>query len=88
MESVHEETVNLTTNSRTPEVCLDLHQGTNYTVSISTTPPRRSVPAVIAFQTAGKWRSHLLLENATHQMWGNVLQNPQARRVHSCFLSL
>lgn len=52
MESVHEETVNLTTNSRTPEVCLDLHQGTNYTVSISTTPPRRSVPAVIAFQTA------------------------------------
>ncbi|XP_047624110.1 sushi domain-containing protein 1 isoform X2 [Phacochoerus africanus] len=51
-ESVHEETVHLTTNSRTPEVCLDLHQGTNYTVSISTTPPRRSVPAVIAFQTA------------------------------------
>uniref|UniRef100_A0A8C3X989 Sushi domain containing 1 n=1 Tax=Catagonus wagneri TaxID=51154 RepID=A0A8C3X989_9CETA len=52
MESVHEETVNLTTDSRTPEVCLDLYQGTNYTVSISATPPRHSVPAVIGFQTA------------------------------------
>ncbi|XP_023583156.1 sushi domain-containing protein 1 isoform X2 [Trichechus manatus latirostris] len=52
MESVHKETVNLTTDSRTPEVCLDLYQGTNYTVSISTAPPRRSVPAFIGFQTA------------------------------------
>uniref|UniRef100_A0A8C2PHH1 Sushi domain containing 1 n=1 Tax=Capra hircus TaxID=9925 RepID=A0A8C2PHH1_CAPHI len=53
LESVHEETVNLTTESRTPEVCLDLYQGTNYTVNISTAPPRRSMPAVIEFQTAG-----------------------------------
>ncbi|KAG5212944.1 hypothetical protein JEQ12_008730 [Ovis aries] len=53
LESVHEETVNLTTESRTPEVCLDLYQGTNYTMNISTAPPRRSVPAVIEFQTAG-----------------------------------
>lgn len=53
-ESVHEETVNLTTDSRTPEVCLDLYPGTNYTVSISTAPPRRSVPAIIGFQTAGR----------------------------------
>ncbi|XP_070375074.1 sushi domain-containing protein 1 isoform X1 [Equus asinus] len=52
MESVHEETVNLTTDSRTPEVCLDLYQATNYTVSISTAPPRRSVPTTIGFQTA------------------------------------
>lgn len=52
VESVHEETVNLTTDSRTPEVCLDLHHGTNYTVSIATAPPIRSVPAVIGFQTA------------------------------------
>ncbi|KAB1280549.1 Sushi domain-containing protein 1 [Camelus dromedarius] len=52
MESVHEETVNLTTESRTPEMCLDLHQGTNYTISISAAPPRRSVPAIIGFQTA------------------------------------
>ncbi|XP_032979584.1 sushi domain-containing protein 1 isoform X3 [Rhinolophus ferrumequinum] len=52
MESVHEETVNLTTDNRTPEVCLDLYQGTNYTVSISTAPPGRSVPAIIGFQTA------------------------------------
>ncbi|XP_011948682.1 PREDICTED: sushi domain-containing protein 1 isoform X10 [Cercocebus atys] len=52
MESVHEETVNLTTDSRTPEVCLALYPGTNYTVNISTAPPRRSVPAVIGFQTA------------------------------------
>ncbi|XP_063492163.1 sushi domain-containing protein 1 isoform X5 [Symphalangus syndactylus] len=51
MESVHEETVNLTTDSRTPEVCLSLYPGTNYTVNISTAPPRRSVPAVIGFQT-------------------------------------
>ncbi|KAF6127557.1 sushi domain containing 1 [Phyllostomus discolor] len=52
VESVHEETVNLTTDSRSPAVCLDLYQGTNYTVSISTAPPRRSVPARIGFQTA------------------------------------
>lgn len=56
MESVHEETVNLTTDNRTPEVCLDLYQGTNYTVSISTAPPGRSVPAIIGFQTAGRWK--------------------------------
>lgn len=56
VESAHEETVNLTTDSRTPEVCLDLYQGTNYTVSIATAPPRRSVPALIAFQTAGRWQ--------------------------------
>ncbi|XP_053421677.1 sushi domain-containing protein 1 isoform X2 [Nycticebus coucang] len=54
VESVHEETVNLTTDSRTPEVCLDLYQGTNYTVNISTAPPRRSEPAIIGFQTAVK----------------------------------
>ncbi|XP_077769031.1 sushi domain-containing protein 1 isoform X2 [Canis aureus] len=52
VESVHEETVNVTADSRTPEVCLDLYQGTNYTVSISTAPPTRSVPAIIGFQTA------------------------------------
>ncbi|XP_063116895.1 sushi domain-containing protein 1 isoform X4 [Cavia porcellus] len=54
VESVHEETVNLTTDSRTPEVCLTLYQGTSYTVNISTAPPRRSVPTVLAFQTAVK----------------------------------
>ncbi|XP_057404747.1 sushi domain-containing protein 1 isoform X2 [Balaenoptera acutorostrata] len=53
METVHEETVNLTTDNRTPEVCLDLYQGTNYTMHISTASPRRSVPAIIGFQTAG-----------------------------------
>ncbi|XP_045696853.1 sushi domain-containing protein 1 isoform X1 [Phyllostomus hastatus] len=53
VESVHEQTVNLTTDSRSPAVCLDLYQGTNYTVSVSTAPPRRSVPAHIGFQTAG-----------------------------------
>uniref|UniRef100_A0ABI7WFT6 Sushi domain containing 1 n=1 Tax=Felis catus TaxID=9685 RepID=A0ABI7WFT6_FELCA len=52
VESVHEETVNLTTDSRTPEVCLDLYPGTNYTVSIFTALPTRSVPAIIGFQTA------------------------------------
>nr|XP_021527833.1 sushi domain-containing protein 1 isoform X5 [Aotus nancymaae] len=54
IESVHEETVKLTTDSRTPEVCLTLYPGTNYTVHISIAPPRRSVPAVIGFQTAVK----------------------------------
>ncbi|XP_063644485.1 sushi domain-containing protein 1 isoform X7 [Pan troglodytes] len=58
MESVREETVNLTTDSRTPEVCLALYPGTNYTVNISTAPPRRSMPAVIGFQTAGSRNSH------------------------------
>ncbi|XP_057579461.1 sushi domain-containing protein 1 [Hippopotamus amphibius kiboko] len=52
MASVHEETVNLTTDNGTPEVCLDLYQGTNYTVHISAAPPRRSVPAIVGFQTA------------------------------------
>ncbi|XP_006864790.1 PREDICTED: sushi domain-containing protein 1 [Chrysochloris asiatica] len=51
VESVHKETVNFTTDSRTPEVCLDLYKGTNYSVSISAAPPRRSVPAFIGFQT-------------------------------------
>ncbi|XP_055973098.1 sushi domain-containing protein 1 [Sorex fumeus] len=51
-ELLHEETVTLATDSRTPTVCLDLQQATNYTVSISTAPPRRSVPAVIGFETA------------------------------------
>uniref|UniRef100_A0A8C5LD88 Sushi domain containing 1 n=1 Tax=Jaculus jaculus TaxID=51337 RepID=A0A8C5LD88_JACJA len=50
--SVHEETINLTTGSSTPEVCLHLYRGANYTVSISTAPPRHSVPAIIVFQTA------------------------------------
>eukprot|EP00069_Balaena_mysticetus_P020040 bmy_12599T0 len=53
VETVHEETANLTTDNRTPEVCLDLYQGTNYTMHISTASPRRSVPAIIGFQTAG-----------------------------------
>ncbi|XP_074251276.1 sushi domain-containing protein 1 isoform X4 [Saimiri boliviensis] len=52
IESVHEETVKLTTDSRTPEVCLALYPGTNYTMHISIAPPRHSVPAVIGFQTA------------------------------------
>ncbi|XP_006900917.1 PREDICTED: sushi domain-containing protein 1 [Elephantulus edwardii] len=52
VESVHQKTVNLTSDSRTPEMCLNLYQGTNYTVSISTAPPGRSVPAFIVFQTA------------------------------------
>lgn len=56
METVHEETVNLTTDNRTPKVCLDLYQGTNYTMHISIASPRRSVPAIIGFQTAGRWR--------------------------------
>uniref|UniRef100_A0A8D0GVA7 Receptor-type tyrosine-protein phosphatase U-like Fn3 domain-containing protein n=1 Tax=Sphenodon punctatus TaxID=8508 RepID=A0A8D0GVA7_SPHPU len=33
----HEMTFNFTTRTKTPEVCLDLHAGTNYTVNITTT---------------------------------------------------
>ncbi|XP_031233395.1 sushi domain-containing protein 1 isoform X3 [Mastomys coucha] len=50
--SVYEETINVTTDSRTPEVCLHLQQGANYTMNISAAPPRRSVPAILGFQTA------------------------------------
>ncbi|XP_040593708.1 sushi domain-containing protein 1 isoform X2 [Mesocricetus auratus] len=49
---IREETVNVTTDSRTPEVCLHLLQGANYTMSISAAPPRRSVLAILGFQTA------------------------------------
>lgn len=52
--SVYEETINVTTDSRTPEVCLHLQQGANYTMNISAAPPRRSVPAILGFQTAGR----------------------------------
>ncbi|XP_030774915.1 sushi domain-containing protein 1 isoform X4 [Rhinopithecus roxellana] len=73
MESVHEETVNLTTNSRTPEVCLALYPGTNYTVNISTAPPRRSVPAVIGFQTAVKQTiSNISGFNETCLRWRSI----------------
>lgn len=56
VESVHEETVNVTTDSRTPEVCLHLQQGANYTMSISAAPPRHSVPTIFGFQMAGRWK--------------------------------
>uniref|UniRef100_A0A8C2M939 Sushi domain containing 1 n=1 Tax=Cricetulus griseus TaxID=10029 RepID=A0A8C2M939_CRIGR len=52
VESVREETVNVTTDSRTPEVCLHLQQGANYTMSISAVSPWRSVPTILGFQTA------------------------------------
>lgn len=56
VESAHEETVNVTTDNRTPEVCLHLQQGANYTVRVSAAPPRRSVPAILDFQMAGRWK--------------------------------
>lgn len=54
VESAREETVNVTADSRTPEVCFHLQQGANYTVRISAAPPQRSVPATLGFQTAGR----------------------------------
>ncbi|XP_058550517.1 sushi domain-containing protein 1 isoform X14 [Neofelis nebulosa] len=70
VESVHEETVNLTTDSRTPEVCLDLYPGTNYTVSIFTALPTRSVPTIIGFQTAVKQIiSNISIFNETCLRW-------------------
>ncbi|XP_051012360.1 sushi domain-containing protein 1 [Acomys russatus] len=50
--AVHEATINVTTESRTPEVCLHLRQGANYTVSISAAFPRRSAPTSFGFQMA------------------------------------
>ncbi|KAM6170028.1 sushi domain-containing protein 1 [Rhynchocyon petersi] len=52
MEPIQKKTVNLTSDSQIPELCLDLYQGTNYTVNISAAPPRHSVPVFIWFQTA------------------------------------
>ncbi|KAL1776848.1 sushi domain-containing protein 1 [Sigmodon hispidus] len=52
VEPVPDETANVSTDSRSPEVCLDLQQGANYTVSISTAPPWRSVPTILGFQMA------------------------------------
>ncbi|XP_057404748.1 sushi domain-containing protein 1 isoform X3 [Balaenoptera acutorostrata] len=73
METVHEETVNLTTDNRTPEVCLDLYQGTNYTMHISTASPRRSVPAIIGFQTAVKQTiSNISIFNETCLRWRSM----------------
>nr|XP_060465010.1 sushi domain-containing protein 1 isoform X15 [Panthera onca] len=70
VESVHEETVNLTTDSRTPEVCLDLYPGTNYTMSIFTALPTRSVPTIIGFQTAVKQIiSNISIFNETCLRW-------------------
>lgn len=54
VESVYEETINVTTDSRTPEVCLHLQPGANHTVSIAAAPPRRSLPALLGVRTAGR----------------------------------
>ncbi|XP_078008984.1 sushi domain-containing protein 1 [Phascolarctos cinereus] len=51
-EFVHEDLFNLTTSNQEPEVCLHLHQGTNYTVTIRITFPRLSVPVTVRIQTA------------------------------------
>ncbi|XP_072454166.1 sushi domain-containing protein 1 [Notamacropus eugenii] len=51
IEFVHEDLLNLTTSSQEPEVCLHLHQGTNYTVAIRITFPRLSVPVNVRIQT-------------------------------------
>lgn len=54
VESIQEETLSVTTDSRTPEVCLDLQHRTHSTVSISAAPPWHSVPAIFRFQVAGE----------------------------------
>lgn len=56
VEFPREETVNVTTDSRNPEMCLHLQHGANYTVRISAAPPRRSVPAILGFLMAGRWK--------------------------------
>lgn len=72
-ESVYEETVNVTTDSRTPEVCLHLQQGTNYTISISAAPPRRSVPAILGFQTPAKQTiANISVYNDTCLRWSSL----------------
>ncbi|XP_074063652.1 sushi domain-containing protein 1 isoform X14 [Macrotis lagotis] len=56
-EFVHEDLLNLTTSSQEPEVCLYLHQGSNYTVDIRMTFPKFSVPVTVKIQTADDDRS-------------------------------
>ncbi|XP_060055926.1 sushi domain-containing protein 1 isoform X3 [Erinaceus europaeus] len=72
-ESVPKETIYLTTESRTPEVCLDLYPSTNYTVNISTVSPRRSMPAIITFQTAVRQIiSNISIFNETCLRWRSM----------------
>ncbi|XP_012576737.1 PREDICTED: sushi domain-containing protein 1 [Condylura cristata] len=73
VESDHTETVTFTTDSGTPEVCLDLYPGTNYTVNISTAPPRRSTPATIGFWTAVKQTiDNISIFNETCLKWRSM----------------
>ncbi|KAL6034183.1 hypothetical protein STEG23_015366, partial [Scotinomys teguina] len=73
VESVREETVNVTTDSRTPEVCLHLQHGANYTVSISAAPPRRSVPTTLGFQMAAKQTiTNISVYNETCLRWRSL----------------
>lgn len=85
MEGIHQETVNVTSDSRTPEVCLNLYQGTNYTVSISAAPPRRSVSASIDFQTAGRphrdWSYKALEKKRALGIGAATLSYPGQQRV-------
>ncbi|XP_028909452.1 sushi domain-containing protein 1 isoform X1 [Ornithorhynchus anatinus] len=69
-EFLHEEMFNLTTESEAPEVCLDLCQGTNYTVNITTVSPGISVPVTIMIQTAEENEFfNVLIFNETCLKW-------------------
>ncbi|XP_076791007.1 sushi domain-containing protein 1 isoform X5 [Arvicanthis niloticus] len=73
VESVYEETFNVTTDSRIPEVCLHLQKGANYTMSISTAPPRRSVPAILGFRTAAEQTiTNISVYNDTCLRWTSL----------------
>ncbi|XP_043831555.1 sushi domain-containing protein 1 [Dromiciops gliroides] len=51
-EFLHEDLLNFTTSAQEPEVCLNLHKGTNYTLTIKITFPRLSEPVTARIQTA------------------------------------
>ncbi|XP_037349074.1 sushi domain-containing protein 1, partial [Talpa occidentalis] len=73
VESDHKETLTFTTDSQTPEVCLDLYPGTNYTVKISTAPPRRSMPATVGIWTAVKQTiGNISIFNETCLKWRSM----------------
>uniref|UniRef100_A0A8C8RK74 Sushi domain containing 1 n=1 Tax=Pelusios castaneus TaxID=367368 RepID=A0A8C8RK74_9SAUR len=49
----HEATFNFTAEEETPEVCLDLKTGTNYTVNVTVVSPETSMPVTITINTTG-----------------------------------
>ncbi|XP_067409590.1 sushi domain-containing protein 1 [Emydura macquarii macquarii] len=66
----HEATFNFTAEEETPEVCLDLEAGTNYTVNITIVSPEPSTPVTITINTTEeKGFSNVSVFNDTCLKW-------------------